>query len=66
MKKLTLALIAVAFMIYLGFLGMESKSSSGPFFMFVGVCTSIGLTLDIANVIRERIRKANLKKLGIK
>jgi F0F1-type ATP synthase assembly protein I len=65
MKKLTLALLAVIIIIYLGFLGMESKSTSGPFFMFVGVCTAIGLTLDVFNVIRQRIRKANLRKLGI-
>jgi hypothetical protein len=65
MKKLTLALLAVIFMIYLGYLGMEMKSSSGPFFMFVGACTAIGLSLDVWIEIRERVRKANLKKLGI-
>jgi hypothetical protein len=63
MKKLTIALLAVILMIILGFIGMESKSASGPFFMFVGTCTAIGLTLDIFNVVRERIRKANLRKL---
>lgn len=65
MKKLALALLAVIVMIYLGINGMEQQYASGPFFMFVGVCTSIGLTLDVYNAIREKIRKSNLKKLGI-
>ena len=64
MKKLALALFAVVLMICLGFLGMESNSSSGPFFMFVGSCTAIGLTLDFYNAVREKIRRAHLKKLG--
>jgi hypothetical protein len=63
MKKLAIALLAVILMIYLGYIGMESDSSSGPFFMFVGSCTAIGLTLDFVIAVRERIRKANLRKL---
>jgi len=65
MKKIALALLAVIFMIYLGADGMEKQYASGPFFMFVGVCTSIGLCLDILNVIKDKIKKANLKKYGI-
>jgi hypothetical protein len=68
MKQITLAITAIVFMIYLGLAGMETQSSSGPFFMFIGVCTAIGLTLDIVIAVRERIRKANvqatLRKLG--
>jgi hypothetical protein len=64
MKKLILAIVGVIFMIYLGFDGMENQMASGPFFMFVGVCTSIGLFLDIMNVIRQRLRKSRLEKLS--
>lgn len=64
MKKITLALLAVVFMIYLGFYGMENHLSSGPFFMFVGVCTSIGLALDIIIMIKQRIRRSRISKLG--
>jgi hypothetical protein len=64
MKKITLALLAVVFMIYLGFYGMEHQSSSGPFFMFIGVCTAIGLTLDIVNMVKEKIRRSRISKLG--
>jgi hypothetical protein len=63
MKKLTIAVLAVILMIYLGFIGMNNHSSSGPFFIFVGSCTAIGVTLDIVIAVRERIRKANLRKL---
>jgi len=64
MKKLFLALLAVILMLNLGYYGMEIKSSSGPFFMFVGVCTSIGLTLDFINVIKQKIRRSRVSKLG--
>ncbi len=65
MKQITLAIAAIAVMIYLGYDGMSNQSSSGPFFMFIGICTAIGLTLDITNLIRQWIRKSNLRKLGI-
>ena len=65
MKDLILATLAVILVIYLGYLGMQHKHSIGPFLMFVGACTSIGLAIDISNAVRERIRKANLRKLGI-
>jgi hypothetical protein len=65
MKQISLAIAAIIFMIYLGYDGMSNQSASGPFFMFIGICTSIGLTLDIVNMIRQWIRKSNLRKLGI-
>ena len=68
MKQFALALLAVTFMILLGVYGMENNSMSGPFFMFIGVCTAIGLFLDVVNALRQRIRRANvqanLRKLG--
>ena len=63
MKQLILALLAVILMIYIGLMGMESHASSGPFFMFVGCCTAIGLSMDVYNAVRERIRKAQIRKL---
>ena len=65
MKKILLAFTAISVLIYLGYLGMQSHSSSGPFFMFIGVCTSIGFVLDITNIVRQWVRKNNLRKLGI-
>jgi hypothetical protein len=65
MKQILLAITGIIAMISLGYYGMENQSAIGPFFMFIGVCTSIGLTLDITNVIRQWVRKSNLRKLGI-
>lgn len=64
MKKILLALLVVVLLFNLGFYGMEMKSTSGPFFMFIGVCTAIGLTLDIITMIREKIRRSKISKLG--
>lgn len=64
MKKILLALLVVVLLLNLGFYGMEMKSTSGPFFMFIGVCTAIGLTLDIIIMIREKIRRSKISKLG--
>jgi hypothetical protein len=65
MKHILLALAGIIVMIYLGYYGMANQSASGPFFMFIGICTAIGLTLDVTNVIRQWVRKSNLRKLGI-
>jgi hypothetical protein len=68
MKQITIAITAIIVMLYLGFDGMQNQTSSGPFFMFLGVCTAVGFALDIINVVRTRIRKANIqgniRKLG--
>ena len=65
MKHILLASTGIIVMIYMGYYGMETQSQSGPFFMFIGICTAIGLTIDITNLIRQWIRKSNLRKLGI-
>jgi hypothetical protein len=67
MKNLTLlalVIVAVAVMLFAGVNGIMRDHSYGPFFVFVAVCTAAGLSLDITKMIRERIRKANLRKLG--
>ena len=65
MKQISLAIAAIVLMIYLGYVGMSNQSASGPFFMFIGICTMAGLALDIINITRQWIRKSNLRKLGI-
>lgn len=60
----TLALIAVALMIYVGVTGLPGSAMSGPFFLFIGGCTGIGLALDIINHIRKELRKGRIRKLG--
>lgn len=68
MKQIAVAILAIVLMIYLGFSGMQAQSTSGPFFMFIGVCTAIGFSLDVVLALRNKIRKANiqnnLRKLG--
>jgi uncharacterized membrane protein YGL010W len=62
-KVFTLAILAIAMMFYIGANGLSQKLSFGPFFIFVGICTTIGLAMDITNHVKERIRKSNVKKL---
>lgn len=63
-KVFGLAIVAIGVMIYMGVSGISVNHSSGPFFIFVGTCTAIGLTLDIINHIKARIRRNNIRKLG--
>jgi hypothetical protein len=67
MKNITvfiLAIIAVITMLYMGINGIYENKSFGPFFAFVGFCTSIGLLIDIIAHFKERIRRGNIRKLG--
>ena len=67
MKNITifkLAIVAVIVMLYMGISGILQNESLGPFFTFIGVCTAIGLGIDISGHIRHKIRKNNLRKLG--
>jgi hypothetical protein len=67
MKNLTvlvLAIIAVIIMLYAGIDGLINDYSYGPIMTFIGVCTAIGLSLDVYNVIQVWIRKSNVRKLG--
>ena len=66
MKKFTvlaLALLAVAVMLFAGVNGILREHSYGPFFLFIAVCTAAGLSLDITRIIKDRIRRSNLRKL---
>jgi hypothetical protein len=67
MKNLTvlgLALILVAVMLYAGVNGIMRDHAYGPFFIFLAACTATGLSLDITRMIKERIRKSNVRKFG--
>ena len=63
-KVFILATIAVCVMFYAGITRSSTNHASGPFLIFVSVCTAIGLTIDIVNHVRARIRKNNIRKLG--
>jgi hypothetical protein len=57
MKNLSifgLALFGIIAVLYLGANGLSGNSSWGPFFLFIGGCTTIGLTIDIFNHFRTR------------
>lgn len=67
MKNLTtlfLAFVMVAVMFYAGVNGIIRDHSYGPLFIFLAICTATGLTFDVTRVIKERIRKANIRKFG--
>ena len=67
MKNITvlgLALVAVAVMLFAGVNGILREHSYGPFFIFIAVCTAAGLSLDITKVVKEKLRKNHVRKLG--
>jgi len=62
-KIFSLALLAVATVLFMGFQQLSRHESGGLFFIFVGACTAVGLTIDIVVHIKGRIRKNNVRKL---
>jgi hypothetical protein len=67
MKNFTvlgLAFLLVAVMLYAGVNGIMHDHSTGPFFIFLAVCTATGLSLDVTRLVKERIRKSNVRKFG--
>lgn len=66
MKNITifsLAILGVGVMLYMGIAGMSHNPKLGLLFIFVGCSTGVGLSLDIANHLKERVRKSNVRKL---
>lgn len=66
MKNLTvlaLAIIAVCSMLYAGFDGIDRDYSYGPFLVFVGACTAIGVAIDLMNHVQLRLRKSRIGRL---
>jgi len=62
-KIYSLSIFAITLMILMGFHEMSNNHNGGVFFVFVGTCTAIGLTIDMVGYARERIRKNNIRKL---
>ena len=54
LKVFGLALAAILGVLYIGANGMSSNYSWGPFFIFVGACSTIGLTIDLFNHFRAK------------
>jgi hypothetical protein len=67
MKNITalaLAFVLVGVLLYAGVNGIVRDHSYGSFFIFLGLCTATGLSLDISKLMKERVRKANARKYG--
>ena len=68
MKKnlvlLSLALLAVVVLLYVGVNGLTKEHSYGFFFIFIGALTTIGLGLDVVNHLKVHVKKATVRKLG--
>lgn len=67
MKNVTvfiLASILVGVLFIAGVNGILRGHASGPLFIFLGVCSAIGLAIDVNKLIRERVRQSNAKKFG--
>lgn len=62
----SLALLGICVLIYMGTDIIPSNQKLGLLFIFVGVCTFVGLTIDIINHVKEKARKSHLRKLGIR
>jgi hypothetical protein len=63
LKVFGLSFFAVALMILIGVMQMSENEASGIFFIFVGTCTMIGLSIDMANYVKEKSRRNNIRKL---
>jgi hypothetical protein len=61
---LTLAIIAVITMLYAGFDAMTKSYAYGPFLIFIGTCTAVGVVIDFYNHVQMMIKKSKVNKLG--
>jgi hypothetical protein len=67
MKNLTMLFLVVVLVVvlaYAGINGLMNDHATGPLFIFLAVCTATGLSLDINRLVRERVRRNNIKKFG--
>lgn len=67
MKNLTvftLCLALIGIMLFAGVNGISRGHATGPFFIFLAVCTATGLAFDLHRYIKERIRQSNARKFG--
>ena len=61
---LFLVFVLVAVLVYAGVDGLMKDHATGPLFIFLAVCTATGLTMDINRLVKERVRRNNIKKFG--
>ena len=61
---LILAIIAVGVMVYAGVNGISRDHATGPFFIFLAACCATGLSMDVTRVVKEKIRRNNVRKFG--
>ncbi len=54
LKVFGLAFISIVAILYIGADGLVANYSWGPFFIFIGACTTIGFTIDIFNHFKTK------------
>jgi hypothetical protein len=57
MKNLSvfaLAIICIVGVVLIGVNGLLANYAWGPFFLFIGTCSTVGLTIDIFNHFRTK------------
>jgi hypothetical protein len=67
MKNYTVMILAIILVIVLAYAGVDGilkDHATGPLFIFLALCSATGLTIDINRVVKERVRKNNIKKFG--
>lgn len=63
LKIFGLAFLAVIMIILIGVMQLSDDQTGGIFFLFVGICTFVGLAIDMATHMKEKIRRNNIRKL---
>ncbi len=63
LSVLGLAFVLVGVMFFAGVNGMMREHAYGPFFIFLGICTAAGLSLDVSRLLREYVKRSNVRKL---
>lgn len=67
MKNLTtlfLVVVLIVVLVYAGINGIINDHATGPLFIFLAICTTTGLTIDLNRFVKERVRRNNIKKFG--
>lgn len=61
---LLLAMVLIGVMLFAGVNGVMRGHATGPFFIFLAVCTATGLSIDLHRFVKEKIRQSNSRKFG--
>ncbi|HEX6225854.1 MAG TPA: hypothetical protein VFZ52_15655 [Chryseolinea sp.] len=54
LKVFALALACIVAVLFIGANGLSANYSWGPFFIFIGACSTIGFTIDLFNHFRPK------------